>query len=301
MTQFNLNSEVVERLFAMCAFSVPDDPIVLFGLRGCLPIALSDYEESQSKALTEQRPDYVHPACTIGIWKPGSSVLSCFAGSTVPRRQYLLDAQHGAGKANQVSFSLLQYEQGVHTSPPAGPAHRAFTQAGPFQVQRTHYDLEFSADDPFEVGQVHDNLHCARTQGVNQPYDFSSAGCQVVLGNTAFIGDAMSKDSGAWPAFRDRAYASGQDRYAYGLFDGREALMVATRPSGGVPMKLRFGSSGEVVRELQQRLHVIGETGFGEKTAIAVGKYQADQGLRPDRVVGTDTAALMNWNPWPTV
>ncbi|MDR0383998.1 MAG: peptidoglycan-binding protein [Christensenellaceae bacterium] len=63
------------------------------------------------------------------------------------------------------------------------------------------------------------------------------------------------------------------------------------KPYPGTP--LRFGSRGENVRYLQQRLGINADGIFGTQTANAVTNFQRRNGLTPDGIVGPATWALL--------
>ena len=58
---------------------------------------------------------------------------------------------------------------------------------------------------------------------------------------------------------------------------------------------LRYGSKGDEVKALQERLGITPQDGiFGLKTKQAVQKYQRERGLFPDGIVGAKTWAFLN-------
>jgi hypothetical protein len=90
---------------------------------------------------------------------------------------------------------------------------------------------------------------------------------------------ANSVNLGAWSAFHDNAYAIAQTSFPYLLFNGFEVMNAAT-VTAKVSMKLRFGSEGKVVGELQKKLKEKGfyegiiDDDFGVRTLRALLAFQ---------------------------
>ncbi len=89
------------------------------------------------------------------------------------------------------------------------------------------------------------------------------------------------------------------------LFSGRAAACVATAPPTATPAPtqtsptLKKGANGEAVKQLQQRLTELGyysgsiDGDFGTGTLEAGKRFQRQNGLEPDGVVGSGTSALL--------
>ena len=124
---FSFHSKHLARLCKQNAFAIPDDKMIFFGLRGCLPINPNDHAEAASRDLRVVEVDSTHPRCTIGQWKPGDEKLAVFPGSTTPHKNF---TAQGPNSANQIFTGLHDYKTGVHM--PASHARwPSFTSPGP--------------------------------------------------------------------------------------------------------------------------------------------------------------------------
>ena len=143
--------------------------------------------------------------------------------------------------------------------------------------------------------------------GVNQN-DFASAGCQVVVGFPccAYLNNAP--DIGAWKIFKQNAYAIPQQSFPYILLNGVDVQKIATAGTQKMSARLRFGSEGEIVSEVQTILQEQGfyegsiDTEFGRRTTRAVLDFQTSK-FGPgadDGIVGPVTATALGIS-WPDV
>lgn len=81
-----------------------------------------------------------------------------------------------------------------------------------------------------------------------------------------------------------------------GLTRRREGEAQVYRGGGGTSAAkptLRRGSSGDAVRDVQQRLGITADGAFGPNTEAAVKNFQRAQGLSADGVVGPQTWAAL--------
>jgi endonuclease G len=301
---FALRDKALSRLCLINSFVVQED-LVLFGLRGCSPINEFDTELRSERQLELTTLDYVHPRCTLGVWNRGAATVFATSGSTVPVGKEIMEgAARGGEGVNQLLCSLLAFEKGRHPRSKPEKQHDAFLQAVPCAFQRTSDDAAYDLSDPVGVGLVGDNLHCAFAQS-SAATAYASNGCQVVIGHARRPDRPDSKDAGPWPRFRDLAYGGGQSRFVYILLEGRDAQAAVTEPDGAIPARLRFGSSGDLVKTLQGRLKNLGflpdkpDGAFGERTLLAVIAFQRSAGFAPDGIVGLNTADALGLNDWP--
>jgi hypothetical protein len=297
---FELSVEHLDRLCAMNQFEIPADEIVLFGLRGSLPVNPDDHEYRQLHHVDLVDIDHTHPRCVLGQWKPNEG-LALFPGSTVPHRRYVEKsiAKNGEGANQLMTGCHAGYRKGIHK---AGKptAHQAFRQANKLPIRRTGDDLEFDVEDRVEFMRPFDNLHAAWCMGVDHD-TYASAGCQVVVGYPRCARRNDGPDVGPWKTFKERAYDVTQDSFHYILLKGRDAFRVAASPEGALSARLRFGSKGDLVSELQKQLakdgHYEGEPDgdFGPRTLFAVLEYQtaAFGSEADDGIVGTVTASAL--------
>lgn len=304
--RFQLSSDVLERLFVLNQFALPQGRDMAFvGLRGCVPVHPDQTTFGASREVIAVQPNYVNPMCTIVQWRRWARDLAVFPGSTVPYRAYVQEAAGGGAAANELMTGLLSsYQKGPH--PLTGDtSHPAFRQAGEWPHRRTSDDVVYEAEDPFYVATPNDNLHAAWCASVTDG-SFSSRGCQVIVGKPRCTA-RPSPDLGPWKQFRDQAYAISQERFAYALLSGRDAAEAAARRVGGAPPRLRFGSRGPLVEQVQRALaargHPVGTLDgiFGKATLQAVIAFQrvALGPAEADGIVGEKTAAKLGveWRP----
>jgi hypothetical protein len=305
MSQFALTGAVIRRLFVLNSFDVPADKVVLFGLRGCLPVNEKDYSLSSARQVDTIQVDYRHPRCTIGLWRPTDDSIAVFAGSTVPYHVNVESARRrGGAGTNQVVPSYLLYTRGMHPGKVEKPQHEAFRQGMDFPIQRTGDDTIYEVTDQWQVGSdMGDNLHCGHSQGSHQPY-YSSLGCQVVCGTAKRTHKPNTVDFRAWKAFRDLAFGSGQQKYRY-------ALLTDAKPRPRPPSPSRRSRRRSIRFDRGPRRNRAGCARLGglcdRDSARAVRPRHASRrapipgGSRvpPDAVVGIDTADLLGIANWP--
>jgi hypothetical protein len=293
---FKLTAAHLRLLWEANCFPVPMDHMVFFGLRGCLPLDDADHEFSTEHTVELAEPDYTHPRCTLGQWYQGKVAL--FAGSTVPHRKYIEKAlaRNGVGTNQMMTGLYKDYRKGRHKA--GGPTeHEAFVQTDGRPIRRTADDFDYDEDDRVEFSNPYDNLHAAWSMGVNDS-DYGSAGCQVVVGYPQCPKRGAHGEVGPWKLFRQNAYRLSQDSFPYVLLTGRDALHVTQAAPETLTVRLRYGSQGPVVMQLQEALKRVGfyegevDGDFGKRTAEAVLAYQTAR-FGPhsdDGIVGPITA-----------
>ncbi|WP_158267580.1 peptidoglycan-binding domain-containing protein [Adhaeribacter arboris] len=254
--------------------------MIFLGVRGAMPVNPDQPAFAGSHQLILTSIDHQHPRCTLVQWLPSQQKLAVYPGSTVPHQRYIRQARAdgGAGANQLVTGYYKDYRKGDHNldSP---TRHRAFRQMEARYVQRTIDDLVYKTDDRMEFNNPFDNLHAAWCMGVNHP-DFASAGCQVVVGYPHCVKRGALPDSGPWASFVDNAYKLAQDRFPYVLLTGQDYFRAAAGNLDVSDYRLRFGSVGNEVRELQMRLknkrfyEGIIDDQFGPRTMSAVFTFQ---------------------------
>ncbi|HEX7120182.1 MAG TPA: peptidoglycan-binding domain-containing protein [Longimicrobiales bacterium] len=306
---FQLTAERLARLCAINHFPVPDDGMVFFGLRGCLPADPDDHAFAAERRLIPTPVDYTTPRCTLGQWLPAEGRIAVYPGSTVPHRRYVQSAlERGGEGANQLLSGFYpDYRKGQHKAGSPG-AHDAFRQTRGRPVRRSGDDLDFEPDDRVEIENAYDNLHAAWCMGIEHAY-YASAGCQVVVGYPCCAGRNGQPDSGPWAHFRAAAYSLEQDTFPYVLLSARAAeSLAAAGDDAPRSARLRYGSKGALVRTLQEALaergHFHGniDGDFGPLTLEAVLAFQT-AAFGPDAddgIVGPVTAAALDID-WPNV
>jgi hypothetical protein len=252
--------------------------------------------------------DYIHPRCTLGQWLPADGEIALFPGSTVPHRKYIKTSLQREGRGtNQLMTGLYHdYRRGTHRmGSPTG--HQAFRQTKGHPIRRTADDFDFDSDDRVEFTNPYDNIHAAWSMGVNHN-DYASAGCQVVVGYPECSRRSNRPDAGPWKVFKENGYTGQQERFPYLLLNGLDAKRVALSGSAKISARLRFGSMGDLVEEVQTVLHDKGyyegqiDGDFGSRTLRALLDYQtATFGpSADDGIVGPITASALGIS-WPQV
>ena len=162
----------------------------------------------------------------------------------------------------------------------------------------------YDEDDRVEYMRPFDNLHAAWSMGVDQA-TFASAGCQVVVGYPQCEKRNNEPDTGPWRIFKENAYNITQNSFSYTLLTGRYAQKVVLTGPLATMERLRIGSQGDLVGELQTILKDQGyyegkiDSDFGPRTLFALLEYQTAE-FGPDSddgIVGPVTASAlgMNW------
>jgi peptidoglycan hydrolase-like protein with peptidoglycan-binding domain len=299
---FTVTEDHLKLLWSKCNFPIPDAGMIFFGLRGCIPVNYSGTPFASQHDVNIHDVDYIHMRCTLGQWKPGVG-FALFPASTVPEQGLVRSRiPHGGYGANQLMLGKYSYRKGDH-KPGKPTGHRAFRQDGYFPVWRTadddDYDLDGTDFVDLRKGYIAwDNLHCGWSNGPSDP-SYSSIGCQVVAGfpKCSKRGNS-SKDEGPWKLWLDNAYGISQSTFAYALFSGLELQRIAGQATSSVSMSLRYGSEGDLVGEMQQKLAEHGfdtgtvDSSFGFNTLQALLNFQRSA-IGPqaaDGIVGKMTA-----------
>jgi len=308
-----LLEEYLRMLCTLNHFPIPAQPLVFFGLRGAIPVNDENQDFGSARSLNMTDVDYLHPRCTIGQWRPTERTLAVFPGSTVPHLNLIRRAQAAGGQgANQLMTGFYtDYRKGIHKAG-SSTAHEAFRQTGELPIRRTSDDLDYDLEDPADVENPYDNLHAAWCAGVGAT-DFSSAGCQVVVGYPKCEKLGNRPDSGPWAQFKKNAYDLDVDRFDYLLLDARDLAKLADPDTTSLSVRLRFGSrdnlaQNDLVEKVQCALREKGfyegalDGDFGKRTFRAVCAFQRYSFGRngADGVVGPVTASALGID-WPVM
>ena len=316
---FQLTGDALQRLAEANSFQMSGrEAKVLFALRGCMLAEDGDHVDwTSGHAVRATRPNHVDLKCLFGVWDKASNRIALFKGSTVPGVDYMEKQIEGKLKSNMLPTGLHQYAVGPHgdTRQPG-----AFLQRTPLWVIRSKKTLGFAANDAgiewddLDGKLPFDDIHAAILDARKNPPHFSSAGCQTIAGNYL-----NGVPTGAWSEFRKAAglahpiqfvAGSRQDSsddgrlFDYVLLTGKEAQLAAT--GNGVRLRtLRFGSSGDRVSELQERLLArpegagVTKSGvFDWKTLGGVLRWQKENKLAPSGIIAVEAAAKLglNWS-----
>ena len=288
-SDFELAADDLEFLVARNHFAIPSGHRkVLFGLRGCQLTAqtaagntIDQTDWAASHDLRWVLPNHMEPRCVIGVWDRDTSQLRLFRGSTVPEVSYMFLYRYSIAGCNLLPTGLYRYTVGTHRPTSNNPQHGAFRQAETVVVVRTGNDLVYKSNDPnegWELGTPGDNIHAAHFYQRTAPPYFSSAGCQVIAGS-----HRRDDVTGPWATFRLAAGLSATPAvtddnrgFRYMLLTGLEAALAAERSDGFVNTyrRVRFGSSGDAARELQQMLGVSADGDFRSGSVLALIRQQ---------------------------
>lgn len=305
---FAINHSVLERLIALNRFVLPPGAdIIFFGIRGALP-SFDSTGFADSQDITLQDINYLTPRCVMGQWLPAQQKVAVFPGSTVPHRKHILTAvaNGGAGCNQMIPGLYLDYKTGFHKiSDPNKNGHAAFVQTADHPARRTSDNLTFDDTDRIDISNQADNIHAGycMTADTNFRTEMESAGCQVVVGMPSNINKTnRPEDIGPWHDFRKNGYdrKTIQPTFPYFLLPGNIVWSVAEGKSTSFQVRLRFGSSGDEVKVLQQKLVEQGfyqgivDGGLGPKTFRALELFQRQHfDGAADGVVGEYTASLL--------
>lgn len=271
-----LTHESLERMFAGFRVPLSGQNLVLFGLRGCLPVkpvkakasnasgALeAEGDWSRSIRLHTVAVDHIHMRCTIGIWDRLGKRLFAAPGSTVPHKDNVEKAAARNGRTK--GRGTNQLEPGFYTDLTKGEhlqgkrnGHQALRQTGYRFYRRSLTGVPYRENSPLFYGNPYDNLHCGWNLDGQAP-GFSSAGCMVVAGMPECPRrEDRGMNLGPWKTFHDLLYAAPQKSFPILLAPSRAALAVlnsvSTERAAVKPAHLLFGSEGEDVKNLQRKL-----------------------------------------------
>ncbi len=304
---FSLNAHHIQQLMELNHFSVSDgQDEVLFGLRGCSIVDESTSTFSNSFTLVESEPNHQDYSDVLGVWKQSTDEISVFTGSTVPNWWYMcVQAELGGHQANMLPTGKYLYQVGSHRH-----IDGAFRSDQEVIVLRSNDNLVYETTDFWEKWVPNDNIHPGGCPDVM----FSSAGCQTLPGSFGTGCDGYypaEEDShlGPWADFRALAGLDPEnnqdkwgDTYVYLLFHCRDARIVSENADLEGFQRLRFGSTGPSVSDLQLALNEQGYTDvpvngiFGPETAAAYIQWQQlNYGGEADGIVTPETAEQLGF------
>lgn len=285
------------------SFKLPGNGIIFLGLRGCLPVDDNDHSFKNTHKAALNPINHTNPRCTLIQWKPKEKTFAVFPGSTVPHKKYISSSlQRGGVGANQLMTGCYKdYRKGKH-KPGSATGHDAFRQTESRPIRRTADDYDYENDDRVEFTNPNDNLHAGWCQGVSSD-SYASAGCQVIVGYPKCAKYGDRPDTGAWKIFKENAYKLTQDSFPYILLNGRDAEKVTQLEGKKVAGRLRYGSYGDKVNELQEILKSKGfyegriDGDFGKRTLNAVLEFQEHVfgTNEDDGIVGPNTADALGF------
>ena len=307
MTAFTINDTILNKLFEISQFNKPADSTLLFvGLRGCLPADVADNTFKAQQELHLREIDYINLRCTFLQWNITNQTIAAFAGSTVPSYNNIIGFKKNPPRnSNCMSPGFYKnYIKGKHRPAKERNLHDAYRQNGqPVAIRRTYDNTVYNNFDEISISTgCDDNMHAAWTMDEESGY-FSSAGCQVVMGIPfcEATRSAQTDNKGPWKVFKDNGYSSNQDHFPYALFNSSEAYKVSVNAGKELNVAVKFGSSGDWVKTMQEKLISLNylsgvpDGDFGINTFNAVKKFQIDQfgADAVDCIVGPVTAAAL--------
>jgi hypothetical protein len=269
---FDLDHDVLDFLRLRNSFALRSvETKVLFGLRGCVFADATQLEVGFAKriSLRQARPNHRDPNCIIGVWDRDNATVSAYSGSTVPEAHSIaLFAVNEADRCNLLLTGIYKFGVGLHVGKSGSLQPGSFVEKSSKAVLRTGSVPIYDRTDPkilMAVDRPGDNLHSAYPPLGKKPPPkrFFSAGCQTVVGGYNGL-----EPVGPWAALRkaaglsDPPSKSDKQVFSYVLLTGKEALLAATKNAEfkSAYSRLRFGSSGAQVIQLQQGLRMA-ETG----------------------------------------
>ena len=254
MPALTINVGVLQRICDVNQFTLPDAELIFIGIRGCIPVNFQDQQFKAAQPLSGMDINYTNPRCTLLQWRKSDDKIAAFPGSTVPHISIIRNAKDSNGIGANCLFTgfYTDYRKGFHKGGTA-TGHEAFRQNAVHPIRRTIDDLDYDQDDRVEYDNPNDNIHCGWFGSISSEY-YASAGCQVIMGYHKCKKQGRTENSGPWKIFHDNAYALQEDSFPYILVNGLEAMNICNNMNKKLPAKLRFGSSGASVKELQKAL-----------------------------------------------
>jgi hypothetical protein len=298
---FSFKTDNIDHLARINYFQPPNDQMFFFGLRGCTSVSDDSAIFKQEHPVELANYDHIHPSCILGQYHPEKGI-ALFPGSTVPHlRNIRKSVERGGQGTNMLLTGYYEdYRKGWHKAGSV-TGHEAFRQDNKLPVRRTADDMDYDNDDRVEYTRPYDNLHAGWSMGPSHEY-FASAGCQVIVGYPKCQKRNDSPDTGPWKAFKENAYELDQQGFDYMLLNGRDAQKVSDAEGAELSVRLRFGSKGDLVSEVQQKLKALNyyegniDDDFGPRTLHALLEFQEDFFGKDadDGIVGPITASALD-------
>lgn len=277
---FKIDSQILKNLNSINHFQINENELIFMGLRGLLPIDENNHEYKDEHLVQLVEIDYLHPRCTIIQWIPKEGKIALFPGSTVPHNKYVRTSliKNGEGTNRLMTGLYKDYRKGRHLAGKS-TGHDAFRQNNKLPIRRTGDDLDFDEEDRVEFTRPFDNIHAGWCPSINGDH-YASAGCQVVVGYPKCKKRNGANNLGPWKIFHNNAYSLTQTSFSYILLNGRDAQKISLNKAINLSARLRYGSKGIIVGELQKKLkrrffyegNI--DNDFGSRTLFAVLDFQ---------------------------
>jgi hypothetical protein len=237
--------------------------------------------------LNSDAPDYFNDRrMVIQILDGVPAIVGNWEGTTEPG-SYYTDRPMSTKGAARIKFGQYKaWRVGIHYGGGSDP-HEALVQDVSITVHRDFNKDYQRVGDKTETGSFDINQHWGFDLPYNDVY-YASAGCLVGRtrdGHREFM--SLVKN--------DRRYQLNYNYLFYTTVISGQELIEQTGGSSGSLQLLQEGSSGPLVKQLQQRLKDKGlnpgnlDGVFGLGTKAAVRAFQKANGLEADGVVGQQT------------
>ncbi|MEJ0060789.1 MAG: hypothetical protein WDM79_14950 [Terricaulis sp.] len=288
-TSMAITPALVEATAMRLNYALPESGSTLFAVRGAsLDSGADGGRMLDSITVRRVRPNHVDFRCLIGVLDRSSRKVCLYAGSTVPEFAHVRANLRRIGGCNMSPPGLYRFHVGLHGRTKRFKQPGALLQAAPTVVLRTTRTGVYDVSDQdcfWDKGEFGNNLHSAIFTG-NAP-KFSSAGCQIVRGTYEREGWIPAGD---FASFRLSAGLSARRSGAvdlttpedgrafhYALFTFSELFGQANNAFGQRGL-LRYGSSGQQVSALQQRIGARASGSFDAATMERWLAHQIEQG-----------------------
>lgn len=280
--EFDLSADVLDRLISLNLFEpYQDKGAVAFALRGAKLVSGMDAEKVPSVRVEVTRPDHINFNCLIGIYHISTRTISVYVGSTVPCRKAIFNYPNGGSKSNLLPNGLYSYYIWRHKT--IKPALRLSQsnktvdtlEAGqPGTVLRSKNDYVLGTRDVWDPddGPL-DNVHCSyyTTYVPDLGSYYSSWGCLTIRGKKT--------GTDQWGKFQKLLSNIGSKaRVDLILLTGKDAALASLQLEDDATLetlvRLRVGSRGDPVSELQKRLNLKATSVFDYQTRFKLTEYQ---------------------------
>lgn len=306
MRLFRLTPDVLDLVIRANSFNpIGPNGVIVFALRGGMLTSGSQTEDQEWIEIEDTRPNHSKFRCTIGFYDRTARRVTGYAASTVPvaanmarYRERLASGVKPSSGVNMLPSGCYLFRVNAHSKGRIKPALR-MTEPGTsdddavMTVLRTHDDLMFTHADVWDKTQPYDNVHCAYSDQT-----FSSSGCLTIKG---------ADGAGPWGRFQTRLKAyPWNTQISVVLITARDAAiaaqLIATNRHTDAALvlkclgRLRVGSEGPIVAELQKKLGSNGTGYFGASTRYELVKAERALGrVNSDSIYCPEDDVAFGW------
>lgn len=297
--EIKITPRILKDLFQKTHFNLKGEDIILFAFRGALPVDENDIGFTFSKKIRLVEVDYEKPKSVIGIWKVKEKTIAIFQASTVPSKRAIQISINSPAKANQLITGLYRYSKSSFyriDSPPYAtlrPGGEFPKDTHPQPALRTLRDTIFgNEDDKIVYEKVTDLISTNQSRNLNDA--INSYGGIVVKG----FEDKNNQRKGPWKVFWEELPDMAKN-LPFILLDGENLNHLINFPNRYE--QLRYGSSGEKVRNLQNVLKLHSDGIFGINTLLALNQNTRNNTSDCKILTSVDAwvARELKLNNWP--